>query len=108
MGLLHQFSKILCVLCVSATLSLSACTAATKPIVQTQIAQVEIPAKNRTCPGVPPLPDPDQPETSQRDVSVWTVDAVKVIEKCRSNLNTVVNIVDDFNQTAAAFQSVEE
>lgn len=94
-----------------ATVSLTACAKPDpKPIIQTRVTQVEIPSQNRTCPkiNVSDIPDPDDPNVTQRDVSVFIVEAVGVAEHCRRDLNTTVAVVDDFNQTAAALAQANE
>jgi hypothetical protein len=53
-------------------------------------------------------PDPDDPETTQRDVALHLVSLTQVAEHCKRDLRTTVNIVDDFNQTAAAFNAAEK
>ncbi len=105
---LPRFSATLFALFVSANLILSGCTDPGRgPVIQTRVAEVEIPPSNRVCPAIPIAPDPDDPETTQRDIAVYLIELTQIAEHCKRDLNTTVAIVDDFNSTAAALNAAE-
>lgn len=92
-----------------ATVSLAACERPdAPPVIQTRVAEVDIPPQNRTCPTIPVAPDPDDPNVTQRDIAVYIIELNQIAEHCKRDLNTTVDIVDDFNQTAAALAVAEE
>lgn len=105
---LRRYLATFFVLCASVILSACGVGQPEKEIVvQTRAAQITIPKANRTCPEIPTLPDPDDPETTQRAIALYLPQIVGVAEHCKSDLRTVVNIADDFNQTAAALNSAK-
>ena len=65
-----------------------------------QPTEVFIPAQNRSCPNIPPPPNPDAGAT-QQDVAAWLPDVYGAHAECRSDLRSVVRTVDAHNQEAA-------
>lgn len=91
----RPFLAILC------ALFLSSCgwlTTETKIEVLPQPTEVLIPAQNRSCPAIPPPPNPDT--ASQRDVAAWIPDVYGAHAECRSDLRSTIRIVDAHNEEA--------
>jgi len=106
-----RFLVKLSALCVGISL-LSGCSglfgATPDPVVRTEVAEVNIPPANRSCPANPTPPDPDDPNVTQRDVAVYIIDLQRVAEECRRDLRTTVQIIDDYNSTARELNAQDE
>lgn len=97
MDRLRQSWLIPFVLCV--TVSLSACAQPdNEVIIQTRPNEVEVPADQQRCGVIPPLPDPDDPETSQEELALYLPELIKVAEECKYDLITLNAIIDDYNE----------
>ena len=83
-----------------ACLAISACGDKTQIEILSQPTEVFIPAQNRSCPQIPPPPNPDAGAT-QQDVAAWLPDVYGAHAECRSDLRVVVRTVDAHNQEAA-------
>lgn len=71
------------------------------PIIQTQINEISVPPAQENCPRLPTPPDPDDPETTQRDIALYITELVAVAEHCRSDLYTLNRIIREYNALAA-------
>ena len=113
MELSPRYLVKLCALCVGISL-LSSCSdffeKEPEIVVRTQVTEVNIPSANQTCPVInrENIPDPDDPNITQRDVAVFTVDAVRIAEHCHRDLRTTIQIIDDHNKTARELNSIKE
>jgi len=70
------------------------------PIVQTQINEIDVPPAQQSCPALPTPPDPDDPETTQRDIALYIAELVNVAEHCRADLYTLNRIIREYNALA--------
>lgn len=93
---LPRFWGTLCALCVVG--NLASCTA--QPVVQTQINPITIPSEYQSCPVLPLPPDPDDPFVTQADVALWATEITAVAEECKYDLDTVMRIIQDYNEVA--------
>jgi len=113
MELSPRYLVKLCALCAGISI-LSSCSdffeKEPEIVVQTQVTEVNIPLANRSCPTInrEDIPDPDDPNITQRDVAVLTVDAIRVAEHCHRDLMTTIKIIDDHNKTARELGSIKE
>lgn len=71
------------------------------PIIQTQLNEISVPPAQQNCPRLPTPPDPDDPETTQRDIALYIAELVDVAEHCRSDLYTLNRIIREYNALAA-------
>ena len=98
---LPQFSATRSVLFGAALSVLVACSEDTRtPIIQTQINKISVPPAQENCPRLPPPPDPDDPNATQRDVALYVTELVDVAEHCRSDLYTLNRIIREYNDLA--------
>ena len=63
-----------------------------------QATEIIIPPQNRGCATIPSAPNPDV--ATQRDVAIWLPEVYAAHAECRSDLRTVVRIVDSHNDEA--------
>lgn len=104
---LPRFSATRSALCATALslFLLVGCGEKPSPVtVQTQVAEITVPAAQQSCPGLPTAPDPDDPRTTQRDVALYITELVAVAEHCRDDLVTINRIIADFNERARKTQ----
>lgn len=97
MALSHPFLGTLCALFL-----ISGCSWFEPTIqleVRPQATTVTVPAQNRSCANIPTPPNPDT--ATQRDVAVWLPDVYAAHNECKSDLRTVVRIIDSHNAEAA-------
>ena len=81
-----------------AVILVSACTS--KEIVLDTVP-VAVPDHVKSCPIIDrkrDIPDPSDPNVTQLDVAVSFAEIVGIADDCRIKLDSVVDIIDDFNE----------
>lgn len=107
MALLPQFSKTRSALFASVTslFVLAGCATPDNLQIQTQVNQITIPAAQKQCPAIPVPPDPDDPNTTQRDIALYITELTQVAEHCKYDLITINKIITDYNELAAQLEA---
>lgn len=111
MALLPRFSKTRSALfasAISALLLLSGCAQPDRLQTLTQINPIDIPAAQQRCPAIPAPPDPDDPNTTQRDIALYITELTDVAEHCKRDLITINRIVEEYNSLAARLNAEAE
>lgn len=84
-------------LLLSCAICLSILTACAKPdpVTNVEFAEIHVPTSLLTCSELPPVPAEDG---TQKDVAVFTGALALAYLDCHDNLETVADIITDFNE----------
>ena len=107
---LPQFSATRCALFASviSIFFLAGCGQPEPPIIQTRVEPISVPADQQSCPSIPIAPDPDDPNTTQRDIALYLTELTQVAEHCKYDLDTLNDIIERYNALAEEFNQRQE
>jgi len=74
----------------------------------TRVNPIDIPAALRQCPAIPVPPDPDDPNTTQRDIALYIAELTEVAERCKYDLITINRIIAEYNALAERLNAEEQ
>lgn len=81
--------------CMTCIFILTACGETPEPVIVPEFVEIHVPSSLLECASIPPTPGLD---ATQKDAAIFTGALAVAYVDCRDNLDTVAQIIYEFNQ----------